>query len=367
MRESLRVVVVDGSPFVCRLLTAHLQSVPGMEVVGTARDAGRAVGLVRDLKPTAVTLGLELAGGSGLDVLESIMHDCPTPVVMISGAGRRAADVTLRALQSGAVDFVLKHVPGKDTDPDSLCHEVVAKVALAAKVKVIRSLRPNGSGTRGQTRPASESNPQGQTTIPDAPPGRFLPGVVVIGASTGGPVALRELLGALPANYPAPCLVVQHLPASFTGVLAAQLSRQVALDVKEAKEGELLGPGRVLVAPGDQHLLLRPDSRVELNRGLPIAGYRPCIDVTMQSVAQVYGPHTRGVVLTGMGDDGTRGLLAIRSKGGKTYAQDGATCVINGMPQRAIERGVVDHVASPAGIAQLLRAEPWRVPEERSV
>jgi two-component system chemotaxis response regulator CheB len=365
MSASLRVVVVDGSPFVCRLLTAHLQSVPGMEVVGTARDAGRAVELVRELKPAAVTLGLELTGGSGLDVLATIMHDCPTPVVVISGPGRRAAAVTLRALQSGAVDFVLKHVPGADTDPESLGREVVAKVALAAKVKVIRSLRPGGSGVRGLTRPAPVPQTREKTAAPAAP-GPFLPGVVVIGASTGGPLALRELLGALPANHPAAFLVVQHLPASFTGVLAAQLRRQVALGVKEAQEGELLGPGQVLVAPGDQHLLLRPDSRVELNRGPAIAGYRPSIDVTMQSVAQVYGPRTRGVVLTGMGDDGTRGLLAIRSKGGKTYAQDGATCVINGMPLRAIERGVVDHVASPAGIARLLRAEPWRVPEERS-
>jgi two-component system chemotaxis response regulator CheB len=365
MSASLRVIVVDGSPFVCRLLTAHLQSVPGMKVVGTARDGSRALELVRSLKPAAVTLGLELATRSGLEVLEAIMHDCPTPVVVISGPGRQAAAVTLRALELGAVDFILKHTPGADTDPDTLRHEVLAKVALAARVKVIRSLRPARSGERGPVLLAPPALPMERTAAP-ALPAPYLPGIVVIGASTGGPLALRELLGALPADYPAGFLVVQHMPASFTGVLATQLDRQVALRVKEAQEGERLQPGLVLVAPGDHHLLMRPDSRVELSRGPVIAGHRPSIDVTMQSVAQVYGPRTRGVVLTGMGEDGAWGLVAIRSKGGKTYAQDGASCVVNGMPQRAIDQGVVDHVASPRGIAQLLRAEQARVREERS-
>jgi two-component system chemotaxis response regulator CheB len=177
---------------------------------------------------------------------------------------------------------------------------------------------------------------------------------VVIGASTGGPPALQELLGHLPADFPGGIVVVQHLPAAFTGVLAAQLDRQGPLRVREACDGDLVQTSRVLVAPGDFHLLLRPDGRVELNRGPEIAGHRPSIDVTMQSAAQVYGPLARGVVLTGMGEDGTRGLATIRGRGGKTFAQDSATCVVNGMPHSAIETGVVDHVAPPAQIARLL-------------
>jgi two-component system chemotaxis response regulator CheB len=349
---AVRVVVVDGSPFVCRLLTGHLQSVPGVQVAATACDGGRALELVQALKPSVVTLGLELAGRSGLEVLEAIMHECPTPVVVISGPGRRAANAILRALALGAVDFVLKHAPGVDADADRLRHEICTKVGLAARVKVIRSLRPNRN---------PDNVPARRAAPPDAGPTRHrgpLPShVVVIGASTGGPPALRELLGALPADYRAALLAVQHLPASFTGVLAAQLDRQVGLRVREARAGECLEPGCVLVAPGDRHLRLRPDATVELNREPAVDGHRPSIDVTMQSVAQVYGARARGVLLTGMGEDGARGLAAIRGHGGKTYAQDAASCVVNGMPQRAIELGAVHHVASPAGIADLLGAE----------
>jgi two-component system chemotaxis response regulator CheB len=169
-------------------------------------------------------------------------------------------------------------------------------------------------------------------------------------------VALRELLGNLSPNFPAAVIIVQHMPATFTGVLAAQLDRQVPFKVKEAQAGDRLQPGLALVAPGDYHLLLRPDSRVELNQGPEIGGHRPSIDVTMQSVAQLYGARTKGVVLTGMGNDGSLGLAAIHAKGGKTFAQDADSCVVDGMPQRAIEKGVVDHVAPPTNIAQLLRA-----------
>ena len=178
---------------------------------------------------------------------------------------------------------------------------------------------------------------------------------MVIGASTGGPVALRELLSNLPGDFATPIVIVQHMPASFTGVLAAQLDRQVPLKVREIEAGDRLQPGRALVAPGDFHLLLRSEMETELNRGPEIGGHRPCIDVTMQSAAQVYGARTKGILLTGMGDDGTLGLVSIRAKGGQTFAQDAASCAVNGMPRRAIEKGVVDHVAPPARIAQMLR------------
>jgi two-component system chemotaxis response regulator CheB len=153
------------------------------------------------------------------------------------------------------------------------------------------------------------------------------------------------------------------MPATFTSVLAAQLGRQIPLSVCEAQDGDRLQAGLVLIAPGNYHLLITPDSRVELNRGPAIAGHRPSIDVTMQSVAQIYGPRTRGVILTGMGADGSQGLVAVRAKGGRTFAQEGHTCVVNGMPQKAIDRGVVDHVAAPADIAWLLRGDGKAIPE----
>jgi two-component system chemotaxis response regulator CheB len=188
--------------------------------------------------------------------------------------------------------------------------------------------------------------------------------VVVIGASTGGPTALRELLGDLPAAFPAAIIVVQHMPETFTAVLAAQLDRAVALSVREAQDGDRLEASQVLIAPGDYHLLLRPDSSVQLTKGPTVGGHRPSVDVTMQSVAHVYGARTLGVVLTGMGADGAMGLLAIHAKRGLTFAQDAESCVVDGMPQRARETGIVDYVDTPVQIARRLvavgDAKPWR-------
>jgi len=367
MTGPIHVVVADDSPFVCRLLTSYLQSSLDFQVVGTALNGARAVELVKELRPDAVTLDLEMPEMNGLEALEHIMHDCPTPVVLVSGVSRRAAAITLQALNMGAVDFILKYTPGVDTDPMALRQEIMAKVRAASQIKVIRSLRSRrlDRETVPAPYPAYPSEPeraQGIAPTVDEERARrrevlpFLPGgVVVIGASTGGPVALRELLSNLPADFSAAVIIIQHMPAAFTGVLAAQLDRQSPLKVKEAEAGDRLQPGLVLVAPGGYHLLLRPDSRVVLNQGPEIGGHRPSIDVTMQSVAQLYGARTKGVVLTGMGNDGSLGLVAIRAKGGKTFAQDAASCVVNGMPQRAIEKGVVNHIAPPARIAQLLR------------
>jgi two-component system chemotaxis response regulator CheB len=368
MTRPIRIVVADDSPFVCRLLTSYLQSSSDFQVVGTALNGARAVELVKELHPDAVTLDLEMPEMNGLEALEYIMHECPTPVVLVSGVSRRAAAITLQALDIGAVDFILKYTPGVNTNPETLRQEIMAKVRAASQIKVIRSLRPRRSQDRETLPvpyPAYPSEPErAQSIAPTIDDERtrrrdvspFLPsGVVVIGASTGGPVALRELLSNLPADFPAAVIIVQHMPATFTGVLAAQLNRQVPFKVKEAAAGDRLQPGLALVAPGGYHLLLRPDSQVELNQGPEIEGHRPSIDVTMQSVAQLYGARAKGVVLTGMGNDGSLGLVSIRAKGGKTFAQDADSCVINGMPRRAIEKGIVDHVAPPAKIARLLR------------
>lgn len=374
MTDKTRVLIIDDSPFVCRLLTSHLQSASDVVVVGTALNGERGIKLAAELKPDVITLDLEMPGLTGLETLEQIMHDNPTPTVVISGVSRRSARLSLAAINSGAVDFVLKYTPGTDLEPDALRQEIVAKVKAAANIKVVRSIRPRQersrvvsvprkmSGDSPTARIVSEIVSKATGTIKTPPKAALLSGgVVVIGASTGGPVAIRELLHALPADFPAAIIVVQHMPASFTGALAAQLDSRVALRVKEAERGDMLMPGHVLIAPGDYHLLIRPTSKIHLNQAPKIQGHRPSIDVTMQSVAQVYGIRTRGVVLTGMGGDGTMGLTAIRSKGGKTYVQDAASCVVNGMPQRAVEQGVVDFVAAPSEIGRLLRESiPWQ-------
>lgn len=360
MRRPIRVLIIDDSPFVCRLLTSFLESAPNIHVVGMAHNGVSGLAQIRQLRPDVVTLDLEMPEMDGLATLEHIMHDMPVPVLMVSGISRRSAQMSLKALELGAVDFTLKYTPQSDTNPEMLRQEILAKVRAAAAVKVVRSVRSRSLGE-----PAAKEQLAGNVASRRAQPplesynqATGLPeGVLVIGASTGGPVAVRELLSQLPLNFPAAIILVQHMPATFTSALATQLNQNVALNVREAQVGDRLRPGQVLVAPGDYHLLVRPDSRIYLNQADKIMGHRPSIDVTMQSVAQVFGHRTRGVVLTGMGEDGALGLVAIRSKGGHTYAQDAETCVVDGMPQRARQLGVVDFVGTPAQIAQRLREE----------
>jgi two-component system chemotaxis response regulator CheB len=374
MKRPLAVVIADDSPFVCRLVAGYLEAEAGMRVAGIAHEGRRAVDLVKRHRPDVVTLDLDMPGGDGLAALEEIMLDAPTPAVVITGVSGAAASRTLEALDLGAVDFVLKYSPQAELDPVDLRREIVAKVEAAAKIRVIRSLKAGrASGGAAEEAPAGHD---GRIPAP-AEPGRHKagaaapapaapgepPAVVVIGASTGGPVALRQLLAELPPSFAAAVLVVQHMPPSFTGVLAAQLDRRLALPVRQAREGDRLARGTVLIAPGGFHLLLASDSRVLLRRGPEISGHCPSVDVTMQSAAQLFGHRARGVLLTGMGSDGVAGLAAIRKRGGHTFAQDAASCVVNGMPQRAIERGAVETVASPWEIGELLAVEPagaWR-------
>ncbi len=346
--KRIRVLVADDSRFVCRLLVSFLESSGDLEVVAIALDGREAIDKIKELRPDAVTLDLEMPKMDGLEALAEIMRDCPTPVVAVSGVSGRSAARTLQALDLGAVDFVLKYTPGENTRPEDLCREIVAKVRAASKVRLIRA-RPRTVPTPAPIKPVDVVSDLSHEAM-DGIRG----GLIVIGASTGGPLALRELLSRLPENFPAAILIVQHMPGAFTGVLAAQLNRHCALRVREAEDGASLEPGLVLVAPGGFHLIVKPGLRVALQQGPEIGGHCPAIDVTMESAAQTYGTQVKGVLLTGMGEDGAKGMMAIRGKGGATFAQDAASCVVNGMPLRAIEKGVVDHVAPPAEIGDML-------------
>jgi len=343
MSDKTRVLIADDSPFVCRLLASFLHSSPEFEVVATAFDGRQAITKVKALRPDVITLDLEMPEVDGLEALGRIMSECPTPVVAVSGVSGRAATRTLQALDLGAVDFVLKYAPGVNIQPADLCREILAKVRAASRIRVIRTI--------GQAPSPAKSSDQ---NTPDS-----AGGLVVIGASTGGPLALRELLSVLPANFPLAILVVQHMPPNFTAVLAAQLDRHCRLRVREAEDGDRLEPGKVLVAPSGYHLLVRPAFRVATCSG-NTAGYCPSIDAAMESAARIYGSHALGVLLTGMGDDGAQGLKAIHDHGGVTFVQDSESCVVDGMPQRARERKAADHVAAPARIAQLLIREAER-------
>jgi two-component system chemotaxis response regulator CheB len=343
-----RALIADDSPFVCRLVAAHLRAA-GFEVAGTAHTGEQAVERNDSLRPDVMTLDLGMPGMGGLAALEQVMRRRPVPVVLLSGVTRAAAELTVQALAAGAVDFLPKFTPDRATDPTAFRDQLVAAVRLAAGVRVIRSLpRAVGSGPRY----AFGKPPVELVTTPAPPLGPYPPGgVLVVGASTGGPTAVRELLSALSTDYPAAVLVVQHLPAPFTAALAEQLDRHTPLTVKEAADGDRLRPGLALVAPGDRHTSVRSDGRVDVRPGDRVGGHRPSVDVAMSSAAAVYGPRAAGVLLTGMGEDGAKGLSAVRAAGGRTFAQDEASCVVYGMPRRAVELGAAEVVDTPVGIA----------------
>ncbi len=319
-------------------------------MLGTARDGDTGVKITGREHPDVVTLDLDLPGMSGLDTLDRIMHTCPTPVVILSGVSRDAAEKTLDAVNLGAVDFILKYVPGRSVDPVALRSEIITKVRTAASVKVIRSLRRTPALERYAGRP----EPPADAGIDTGGLPQAVPGLIVIGASTGGPTALRELLSGLPPDIPAGIVVVQHMPALFTRVMAEQLNRVVGVEVREARHGDIVHPGCVLVVPGDRHLVFAPDGSVVLTGDPPVNGYRPSIDLTMTSAARIFGKHLRGVILTGMGRDGTDGLQAIQDMGGTTFAQNAETCVVDAMPGSAIDSGVIHRTGNPREIAGLL-------------
>ena len=373
MTPTIRVVVADDSDFVRGLITSYLESSDLLEVVGAAADGAQAVELVTELRPDVVTLDVDMPNMSGMEALGRIMREVPTPAVMVSGVSLNAADITLQAIQSGAVDFILKYVPGVNIDPETLRLDVISKVRAAAGVKVVRAIHnrlpaasrqlplkgTHKSAFRGtKTLPSADLAPRAlHASRVDLDRGQAATDIVVIGASTGGPTAVKELLARLPADFPAPVLVVQHIPHPFTEVLAAQLNNYCSLTATVAQGGERCEPGQVYIAPGDKHLLLSAGMALDVHDGPEIAGHRPSIDIAMKSVAQYFPHRVYGVLLTGMGEDGAGGMAYIRARGGSTFAQSADTCVVNGMPQRAIDIGAVDFVASPEAIADRLTHE----------
>jgi two-component system chemotaxis response regulator CheB len=317
---------VDDSAFVRKAVTRMLADAEDIEVVGTAADGEEGIEKARKLRPDVVTLDVKMPRLGGLETLERLMAEHPVPVLLLSSLTQEGAEVTLRGLELGAMDFVDK----SSVEPMtmlSLAEELVTKVRAlgGARVKVRRKRRPPPV-------PATE----GERSE-----------VVVIAASTGGPSALQTLLSSLPAGLRAAILVVQHIPRGFTRSLADRLDARSAIPVAEAADGEAVEPGRVIIAPAGIHSRLRRRGgrvRLVLDEEPREALHRPSADVLMVSAAAIYGPRTVGVVLTGMGSDGTDGLRAIQTAGGLTLAESEETCAIYGMPKGAVAAGVVSRV-----------------------
>jgi two-component system chemotaxis response regulator CheB len=332
-----KVLVVDDSALMRQVLTDLLSSSPELEVVAAAADPYLAWDKIKQFSPDVVTLDVEMPRMDGLTFLGKLMANRPLPVVMVSSLTEKGCDTTLRALELGAVEFVTKPKLNVATGVAGLADELVAKVIAAARAKV---------------QPVRASVPR----LPAGGGFNATHKVLAIGASTGGCEAITAVLTALPADAPG-AVVVIHMPEGFTKSFAARLDKTCAVRVSEAKDGDGVVPGHVLIAPGNFHTrVVRSGAftAVKVEQGPPVNRHRPSVDVLFESCAHQLGPNAVGAILTGMGDDGARGLRAMRHAGAHTLAQDEATCVVFGMPKEAIACGAVEEVLPLDRIPQRL-------------
>ncbi len=351
MQRPIRVLVVDDSAFMRKVLTELLESDPLITVVGTARDGQDGLEKVLGLQPDVVTLDIEMPRLDGFGTLREIMARRPTPVVMVSSHTREGAEATIRALALGAVDFVAKPSGSISLNMHVTRDELVAKVKAAATATPrVRSTAPAAPAFSAREKMQALSGLRRQMAAGEQPPRRL----VVIGCSTGGPGALHQIIPRLPADLPAGVLVVQHMPPGFTRSLAQRLDELSPIVVKEAEAGDRVRAGLVLVAPGGYHMTVDADGRIALDQGPPVHGVRPAVDVTFESVVPVWKERLVGVILTGMGYDGAKGMARLRKAGGWTIAEDASTCVVYGMPRVVVEMGAAQEVLPVHRIADAI-------------
>ena len=331
----IKVLIVDDSAFMRKVLTDLFAAEQDFKVIDTARNGLEAIDKVKRLKPDLVTMDVEMPVLDGLKSLEQIMRESPVPVLMISSLTRAGAEATLRALTLGAVDFVAR-TAGPISSIVDVQPEIIAKARSAVRANVRQLIKPLQERQQEKklfTAPVSSPVGSGQ--------------IVAIGTSTGGPRALQEVLIRLPGDLPCGVVIVQHMPAGFTKSLAERLNTVSELTVKEAEHNDVVRPGNVYIAPGSYHMVLEMEGGktvIKLNQDPPIGGLRPAVDPMMESVAKIYGSQAIGVILTGMGHDGSKGMQAIKRQHGNTIAEDMTTAVVYGMPKSAIELNVVDRI-----------------------
>jgi two-component system, chemotaxis family, protein-glutamate methylesterase/glutaminase len=344
MSERIRVLVVDDSALMRKLIPAILERDPSIEVVGTAMDGAFALKKIEELHPDVVTLDLEMPRMDGMETLRLIMRRAPLPVIVFSTHSKEGAYATFKALALGAIDFVAKPRNAAAGHLDAIAVQLIEKIKVAKRAsgRTIRQSVPV------ETQPVAK-----KVVRATLPPNR----IVAIGISTGGPNALQYVLSQIPADFPASTLIVQHMPEGFTEMFAKRLDECCALDVHEARSGDLLVAGRVLICPGNRHMMVRRMPRGDmavLSDGTPVNGHRPSADVLFHSVAQEFGLTAVGVIMTGMGDDGAEGLGAIKAAGGMTVAQSEDTCVVSGMPRAAIVKGYANKIISLDALSSFL-------------
>ena len=352
-KKKIRVLVVDDSAVIRKLISNLLERDDEIEVIGTAIDGCFALAKVEQLKPDVVTLDVDMPRMDGLTALGEMVSKHRTPVVMLSSLTTRGAALTMQALDKGAVDFVCK--PSAASRMGEMADELLSKIKAAARTN-LAALEPEPLRLPPLRKAVGQGTKTGQ--------------IVAVGASSGGPHALRYLLPRIPADFDAGIVIVQHMPESFTTMLAYWLNQICELEVKEAKTGDLALPGTALIAPGSSHMKVRKTAagcEVLLEGGALVNGHRPSVDVLFQSVAQHYGPSAIGIIMTGMGSDGAHGLGEIRAAGGHTIAQDKDSCAVYGMPRIAVERGFAEKVLPLTEMASYISSRIGRVAEVETV
>ena len=336
----IKVLVVDDSPLMRRMISDMLNSALNIRVVGTARDGMDAVEKTEKLRPDVVTMDLEMPKMDGLSALCYIMAKNPVPVVMLTAMDKIEADLAVKSVEYGAVDFVSKPSTTISLDIGEVKNELISKVSAAATVNVEKM---------GFT--VVEKRFIEKLLIPPKTDKK----VLIIGASTGGPQAFSEIIPKLHRNFPLAVLIVQHLPVGFTKSFAERLSWQGSIALKEAEDDDVIKPGQAFIAPSGYHTVVKA-GRLELNKKPKVNNERPSIDVAMKSAAEAYADKVIGVLLSGMGKDGAEGMRTIKEKGGKTIAQDELTSIIFGMPKAAIDLRAVDKVVPlPNIVDEVLR------------
>lgn len=345
---TIRVLVVDDSAFMRKVISNILNQDKEIEVISTARNGQDAIEKVERLRPDVVTLDNEMPVLDGLDALAHIMKQCPTPVIMLSAVVGESAEVTLTALEYGAVDIIQKPSGSISLDIDEMADEMRSKVKTAAKVDLKKLGFTAEHVKEGGTGITSRRSDIKATLKPRR---RLSKKLLAIGSSTGGPRALDHVITRLPADLPAAVLVVQHMPAGFTKSLAQRLNSHSALTVREAKEGDVVHEGLVLVAPGGYHMEIVQkkingitQEVVALNQEPREQGVRPAVDVLFRSIASIYGSNILSVILTGMGRDGADGAEVIKKYGGRVIVEDEMSCVVYGMPKAIVERDLADAI-----------------------
>ena len=346
----IKVLIVDDSALMRKVLTTLLSRDPEIEVIGTAPDPYVAREKIKALNPDVLTLDVEMPRMDGLTFLEKLMAGHPMPVVMVSTLTEQGAETTLRALELGAVDFFTKPKVDLERGLETYAQELIGKVKAAAQARIVaRKPAAKAAGQPGTT-PAASAMIKTTDTI------------IAIGSSTGGTEAVKDLLMALPPNTP-PIIITQHMPEKFTKSWADRMNELCALSVKEASDGDGVVAGCALVAPGNYHMtLVRSGAKylVRLNQDEPVNRHRPSVDVMFHSVAKVAGGNAIGVILTGMGGDGAKAMLEMKQAGAYNIAQDEASCVVFGMPKEAIKLGGVDKILPLQDIAPEILARVSR-------